>query len=71
MTCLQDHTSILFITLLGTFQIRSMLANPPLHAQYHHILAHDIVPLPSILHLPGAYVGIGYCSCTSDGTAET
>ena len=28
MTCLQDHTSILYITLLGTFQIRSMLANP-------------------------------------------
>ena len=49
-------------------QVHVSKSSPP---QYHHILAHDIVPLPSILHLPGAYVGIGYCSCTSDGTAET
>ena len=35
-----------------------------------HVLAHD-VPLPSISRVPGAYVGIGYCSCTSDGTAES
>ena len=55
--------------------------DPPLHhikysipesdSTNSHILDHDVVPLPSISRLPGAYVGIGYCSCTSDGTAES
>ena len=36
-----------------------------------HVLAHDVVPLPSISCVPGTYVGIGYYSCVSDGTEES
>ena len=65
----------------------STLASPEPDSPLHHIkysisesssdstnsyvLAHDVVPLPSISRLPGAYLGIGYYSCVSDGAAES